>query len=122
MADIKDRAHRRRARHKRVRRRITGTTEIPRLALFKSSQHTYVQLIDDSKGHTLASASTLNPEFRKEHGSLKPSEAAEKLGGLIAERAKAAGLSKVVFDRGGFPYRGRIQKLADAARAGGLEF
>lgn len=122
MADIKNRKLLRVARHKRVRRKLSGTPECPRLAVFKSAKHTYAQVIDDAAGNTLASVSTVSKDVRDELKGLKPVEAAEKLGAAIAERAKSKGIAKVVFDRGGFPYRGRVKALAEAARAGGLEF
>ncbi len=122
MADIKNRKKLRVARHERVRRKISGSAEAPRLAVFKSSKHTYVQVIDDVTGTTLASASTVSKTLRDELKGMKPSEAAERIGGAIAEDVKAKGITKVVFDRGGFPYRGRVKALAEAARAAGLDF
>jgi large subunit ribosomal protein L18 len=112
----------RRRRHYRLRRRVSGTVERPRLAVFRSLKHIYAQIIDDSKGVTLASASTMDGDVK---GSLKTGgdlEAAKAVGKLVAERGKANGVSKVVFDRGGFAYHGRIASLADAAREAGLEF
>lgn len=122
MARIKDRKTRRVARHKRVRRRLTGTAERPRLAVFKSAKHIYAQVIDDGKGATLAAASTLGKSFIEANKGIKPVEAAAKVGELLGSRAKEKGLTQVVFDRGGFPYKGRVKALADAARAAGLEF
>jgi large subunit ribosomal protein L18 len=122
MGDITNRRAARVLRHKRVRRRISGTEQVPRLAVFKSSRHTYCQVIDDIRGHTLASVCTLTKGARDEFKGMKPVEVAKKLGALIAERAKEKGISRVVFDRGGFPYRGRVKALAEAARAGGLDF
>lgn len=122
MADIKNRKELRVARHQRVRRKLSGTAECPRLAVFKSSKHTYAQVIDDTAGHTLAAVSTVSKGVRDELKGMKPLAAAEKLGAAIAEQAKSKGIAKVVFDRGGFPYRGRVKALAEAARAGGLEF
>ncbi|MBJ6361047.1 50S ribosomal protein L18 [Paenibacillus sp. GCM10012307] len=108
-------------RHLRVRKKINGTVERPRLSVFRSSKHVYVQLIDDVNGVTLAAASTQDKELKDlANGGNK--EAARKVGTLIAERAKAKGVTKVVFDRGGYLYHGRIQELADAAREAGLEF
>jgi large subunit ribosomal protein L18 len=114
------RATARARRQFRVRKRIQGTTERPRLAVFRSSKHIVVQVIDDSRGHTLAAASTVEPDVRGVDGT--KSDRSVKVGQLIAQRAKEAGVSTVVFDRGGFQYSGRIAKLADAAREGGLEF
>ena len=106
-------------RHKRVRAKISGTAARPRLCVFRSLQHIYAQLIDDTKSTTLATASSLEKDFGSYGGN---KEAAEKIGKLIAERAKDLGITKVVFDRGGNVYHGRVQALADGARAGGLEF
>jgi large subunit ribosomal protein L18 len=109
-------------RHLRVRKKINGTAERPRLSVFRSSKHIYAQLIDDEKGITLASASTLDKELRGKIANGGSVEAARQVGELIAKRAKEKGVAKVVFDRGGYLYHGRIQALADAAREGGLEF
>ena len=106
-------------RHKRVRAKISGTAARPRLCVFRSLQHIYAQLIDDTKGTTLAAASSLEKEFDSYGGN---KEAAEKIGKLIAERAKDLGITQVVFDRGGNVYHGRVQALAEGARAGGLQF
>lgn len=110
----------RRRRHNRVRKRVTGTAARPRLAVFRSAKHISAQIIDDVSGKTLASASTLEKSLRSGNGGNK--NAAESIGKLIGERAKAAGVTTVVFDRGGFLYHGRVATLADAARAAGLEF
>ncbi|MBL7257053.1 50S ribosomal protein L18 [Actinoplanes sp. LDG1-01] len=107
-------------RHFRVRRNLRGTAERPRLVVTRSTRHITAQIIDDLKGHTLASASTLDASLRGGEGD--KSALAGKVGSLLAERAKAAGVSKVVFDRGGNKYAGRIAALADAAREAGLEF
>ena len=107
-------------RHRRVRKKVRGTTERPRLAVFRSNNHMTAQVIDDVAGRTIAAASTTEKDLRS--GTTGNKDAAKKIGGLIAERAKAAGVSKVVFDRGGFMYHGRIAAVADAAREGGLEF
>jgi large subunit ribosomal protein L18 len=107
-------------RHVRVRKRVTGTTERPRLAVFRSNKHIYAQVIDDRSGRTVAAASTVESEARG--GATSNKTAATAVGKLLAERAKAAGVTKVVFDRGGFLYHGRIAALADAAREAGLEF
>ncbi|ULL13399.1 50S ribosomal protein L18 [Paenibacillus sp. H1-7] len=109
-------------RHLRVRKKIQGTTERPRLNIFRSSKHMYAQLIDDVKGVTIASASTQDKELKDSIGNGGNVEAARKVGALIAERAKNNGVVQVVFDRGGYLYHGRVQALADAAREAGLEF
>ncbi|GBF77049.1 50S ribosomal protein L18 [Paenibacillus sp. 598K] len=108
-------------RHLRVRKKIKGTTERPRLSVFRSAKHIYVQLIDDVQGVTLATASTQDKELKSitSGGNV---EAAKQVGQLVADRAKAKGVTRVVFDRGGYLYHGRIQALADAAREAGLEF
>jgi large subunit ribosomal protein L18 len=108
-------------RHRRVRKKIHGTAARPRLAVFRSNKHLSVQVIDDDAGVTLAAASTNEAELRSS-GSGASVEAAGRVGQLIAERAKAAGVDKVVFDRGGFAYHGRIAAVASAAREAGLEF
>ena len=107
-------------RHARLRKKVTGTPERPRLAVKRSARHLVVQLIDDRAGHTLASASTMEADVRAMDGD-KKARAAE-VGRLVAARAREAGVTAVVFDRGGFDYHGRIAALADAAREGGLEF
>ncbi|MFC5700983.1 50S ribosomal protein L18 [Cohnella faecalis] len=109
-------------RHLRVRKKISGTTQRPRLNVFRSSKHIYVQLIDDIQGVTLASASTVDKELAGQVGNGGSVEAARKVGELIAKRAKDKGYENVVFDRGGYLYHGRIQALADAAREAGLQF
>jgi len=108
-------------RHRRVRKKIHGTAERPRLAVYRSNKHLSVQLIDDDSGRTIAAASSLEKDLRS-LGSGSTVAAAAKVGTLIAQRAKQAGVSKVVFDRGGFLYHGRIAAVADAAREAGLEF
>ncbi|MFI6273246.1 50S ribosomal protein L18 [Micromonospora zamorensis] len=107
-------------RHFRVRKNVSGTAERPRLVVTRSLRHMVAQVVDDSKGHTLASASSLDASLRGTEGD--KSALAGKVGALLAERAKAAGVSKVVFDRGGNRYAGRVAALADAAREAGLEF
>jgi large subunit ribosomal protein L18 len=107
-------------RHFRVRKNVRGSAERPRLVVTRSTRHISAQIVDDLKGHTLVSASTLDASLRGAEGD-KSAQAA-KVGALLAERAKAAGVSKVVFDRGGNQYAGRIAALADAAREAGLEF
>ena len=108
-------------RHRRVRKKVTGTAERPRLAVYRSNKHITVQLINDLDGHTVASASTVEPDQRK-LGTGSNVDAAKRIGTLVAERAKAAGVTKVVYDRGGFLYHGRVAAAADAAREAGLEF
>lgn len=108
-------------RHRRVRKKIHGTAQRPRLAVFRSNKHLTVQLIDDESGRTLASAASVEPAQRA-LGSGATVEAARRLGTLVAERAKAAGITTVVFDRGGFLYHGRVAAVAEAAREAGLEF
>lgn len=117
-----DRKAKRRRRHIRVRKRVFGTAERPRMAVYKSLKHIYVQIIDDEKGHTLVSASTLDKEVREQIKGLSKTEQAKLVGKIVAERALAKGIKKVVFDRGGFKYQGRVQALAEAAREAGLEF
>jgi large subunit ribosomal protein L18 len=109
-------------RHQRIRRNVHGTAERPRLNVFRSLQHIYVQVIDDDLGNTLVAASTVDPELRGKLDGLNKSQQAARVGQLLAQRATAKGLKLVVFDRGGYPYHGRIKALADGARAGGLEF
>ncbi|GAC1410700.1 MAG: 50S ribosomal protein L18 [Actinomycetota bacterium] len=104
-------------RHRRVRKRVAGSQERPRLAVFRSNRHIYAQVIDDLQGHTLAAASTLKLEVE---GDKKA--AARKVGAELAKRAKEAGVSKVVFDRGGNQYHGRVREVAEGAREAGLEF
>ena len=120
MINKKSRAEVRAKKHKRMRFSLSGTTEKPRLCVFRSNQHMYAQIIDDTKGNTLASASTLD----KEIGLKKTNdvEAAAAVGKAIGENAKKIGISKVVFDRGGYIYQGKVKALADAAREAGLEF
>jgi large subunit ribosomal protein L18 len=109
-------------RHARVRRKVQGTSERPRLNVYRSLEHIYAQVIDDTAGHTLASASTLDPAVREEVNGDRKVEAARRVGALLAERAVAAGVKTVVFDRGGYMFHGRVKALAEAAREGGLEF
>lgn len=114
----RDRAAVRNAVHRRIRRKVRGTTERPRLAIYRSLNHIYAQVIDDERGQTLASASTTEKDLRGGTGGNV--EAAERIGRTIAERAIAAGVSSVVFDRGGYLYHGRVKALTDAAREAGL--
>lgn len=115
-----DRKKERKQRHQRIRRQITGTQERPRLSLFKSHKHMFVQVIDDTAGHTVASVSSQEKEL-KSAGSANMT-LAKKVGAMVAQRATAKGVKKVVFDRGGFRYHGAVKALADAARESGLEF
>jgi large subunit ribosomal protein L18 len=110
------------ARHNRVRRKVSGTSERPRLAVFRSNQHIYAQLIDDIGQQTLAAASTVEPDIKGKVESGATCAASEEVGKLIAQRAIKKGIESVVFDRGGNLYHGRVKALADAARAAGLEF
>ena len=105
-------------RRRRVRARVTGTTQRPRLSVYRSNRGVFAQLIDDSKSHTVAAVNWIEPELRK----LTASEQAKRAGELLAERAKAAGVETCVFDRGGYQYHGRVQALAEGAREGGLVF
>lgn len=109
-------------RHRRVRKNIWGTPDRPRLNVFRSSSEIYVQIIDDFQGHTLASASSIDAELRPEMKGLSNMEQAQKVGQAIAKRAKEAGITQVVFDRGGYKYIGRVKAMAEAAREGGLDF
>jgi large subunit ribosomal protein L18 len=110
-------------RHGRVRKKVHGVEQRPRLAVFRSNRHISAQLIDDRTGHTIVAASTYEPDVRSALGNSTGNAAAgAKVGTLLAERAKAAGVTAVVFDRGGFLYHGRVAAVADAAREGGLEF
>lgn len=112
----------RKQRHLRVRKKIVGSQERPRLNVFRSANHIYAQIIDDSNDHTLVSASSLDQEFKATGNYGGNKEAAKAVGRMVAERAKQAGISTVVFDRGGFIYHGRVKELAEAAREAGLEF
>ena len=110
----------RQARHTRVRKTVSGTTDVPRLNVFRSNSNIFAQIIDDTKGVTLVSASSIDKDLKLENGG--NIEAAVKVGELIAKRAKKAKIKNVVFDRGGYLYHGRVKALAEAARANGLEF
>lgn len=112
----------RKRRHERIRRHLHGTADRPRLNVFRSLDHIYVQVIDDDMGNTLVAASTVDPELRDQLNGLNKSQQATRVGQLVARRALDKGLKKVVFDRGGYPYHGRVKALADGAREGGLEF
>lgn len=109
-------------RHRRIRGKVNGSPERPRLAVFRSNEHIYAQVIDDTKHHTLVSASTLEPELKSSLASGANREASAQVGKLLAQRSLEKGITKVVFDRGGNLYHGRIQALADAAREAGLDF
>ncbi|HYQ78594.1 MAG TPA: 50S ribosomal protein L18 [Solirubrobacterales bacterium] len=109
---------RRLKRRRRVRARVVGTTERPRLSVYRSNRGVFAQLVDDSKGHTVAAVNWIEPELRK----LNATEQAKKAGELLAERAKSAGVEACVFDRGGYQYHGRVKALAEGAREGGLAF
>jgi large subunit ribosomal protein L18 len=111
-----------RRRHRRVRRKVNGSAERPRLAIFRSNEHIYAQVIDDNQQHTLAAASTLEPDMRSDLKSGATCDASAAVGKLIAQRAIAKGITQVVFDRGGNLYHGRIKALAEAAREAGLDF
>ena len=109
-------------RHHRVRRYINGTADRPRLNVFRSDQEIYAQVIDDKEGHTLVSASSIDHDLREKITGKTKTEQAQMVGQLVAERAKNKGITKVVFDRGGYQYIGRVKALADGARQAGLEF
>lgn len=113
---------RRLARHGRVRRKIHGTAHRPRLAIFRSLNHIYAQIIDDTKGETLIAASSLDSDVRSEVTGKRKTEVSTLVGNLVASRAKDKGVKAVVFDRGGYQYQGRVKALADGARKGGLIF
>ncbi len=112
----------RQRRHERVRKHVSGTSDRPRLCVFRSLRHIQAQVIDDTQGHTLAAASTLDAEVRGQLGGKDKSAQAGAVGEAIAKRALEAGVKQVVFDRGGYKYHGRVKSLADAARKAGLEF
>ncbi|ACM23185.1 MULTISPECIES: 50S ribosomal protein L18 [Thermotoga] len=122
MIKKESRNERRIRRHRRVRKKVFGTPERPRLCVFRSNKHIYAQIIDDTIGHTLVSASTLDPELREKLQKTWNIEAAKEVGLLIGKRAIEKGIKKVVFDRGGYKYHGRVKALADGAREAGLEF
>ena len=109
-------------RHKRVRKHVVGTPERPRLNVFRSAHHIYAQVVDDSKGHTLVSASTVDRDVKAQLKGLAKAEQAKVVGKVLAERALDQGIKQVVFDRGGYKYHGRVKALADAARESGLVF
>ncbi|ACK64340.1 ribosomal protein L18 [Rippkaea orientalis PCC 8801] len=109
-------------RHRRIRKKVNGTPNCPRLAVFRSNLHIYAQIIDDVGQHTIAAASTVEPDLKKSLSSGSTCEASAAVGKLVAERALAQGIEQVVFDRGGNLYHGRVKALADAAREAGLQF
>ncbi|MEY8234436.1 50S ribosomal protein L18 [Lachnospiraceae bacterium 66-29] len=122
MVSKKSRSEVRMKKHRRMRNRFSGTAERPRLAVFRSNNHMYVQIIDDTVGNTLVSASTLQKDVKAELEKTNNVEAAAHLGTVIAKKALEKGITTVVFDRGGFIYQGKIKALADAAREAGLDF
>ena len=122
MVSKKSRSEVRIKKHMKLRNRFSGTPECPRLAVFRSNNHMYAQIIDDTVGNTLVSASTLEKEVKAELDKTNNMDAAEKLGTIIAKKALDKGITKVVFDRGGFIYQGKVKALADAAREAGLDF
>lgn len=119
---MRDKVELRERRRKRIRKKVFGTPQRPRLCVFRSLNHIYAQIIDDTKGHTLVAASTLDKELRQLPGHKGNKEFAKKVGELIAERALKLGITKVVFDRAGYKYHGCVKALADAARQKGLQF
>ena len=122
MVSKTNRSEVRKNKHRRIRSRLSGTPEQPRLAVFRSNNHMYAQIIDDTVGKTLVSASTLDKEVKAELEKTNNVEAAAAVGTVVAKRALEKGIKTVVFDRGGFIYQGKVQALADAAREAGLEF
>ncbi len=122
MISKKSRSDVREKKHKKIRNRFSGTPERPRLSVFRSNSHMYAQIIDDTKGHTLAAASTNEKDVKAALKNTDDTEAAAYVGKLIGQRAVEKGIKSVVFDRGGFVYHGKVQALADAAREAGLEF
>ena len=122
MASVLAKREARLRRHRRVRQVVRGTAECPRLSVFKSARHIYVQIINDEDGRTLVAASTLSKELPKPGERVKKTEMAKAVGMLVAEKALASGIQAVVFDRGGYPFHGRVEALATAARDRGLKF
>jgi large subunit ribosomal protein L18 len=122
MDKAKEKRLARQRRHARVRQRVYGTSERPRLSVFRSLNHIHAQVIDDTQGRTLVAASTLDAEVRAQLGDKNKTAQSAVVGDLLAQRALAAGIKHVVFDRGGYLYHGRVKALADAARKGGLDF
>ncbi|MBD5092305.1 MAG: 50S ribosomal protein L18 [Clostridiales bacterium] len=122
MITKKDKNQDRIIRHARVRKKVSGTAERPRLSVYRSTNHIYAQIIDDVKGNTLCSASTMSKEVAAEIAKATKTEASKIVGAAVAKKALALGIKQVVFDRGGYLYTGRVQALADGAREAGLEF
>ena len=122
MVNKKSKSVIRQTKHRRLRNTLAGTAERPRLAVFRSNNHMYVQVIDDTCGNTLVSASTLDADVKADLAKTNNLEAASKLGTVIAKKAQEKGIKEVVFDRGGYIYAGKVAALADAAREAGLEF
>ena len=122
MARARTRSGRRLVRHARVRRKVVGTAERPRLAVFRSLGHIYAQIIDDARGETLVAGSSLDGEIRAGKNGKSKTDVAKLVGGVVGKRASEAGITAVVFDRGGYKYHGRVKALADGAREGGLVF
>ena len=122
MPTEKNPRHLRLARHQRVRKKVYGTPERPRLCVFRSLKAIYAQVVDDAQGHTIAAASSLEPEIKSSGSGLSKTEVSKIVGKAIADRTKSAGASSVVFDRGGYLYHGRVKALAEAAREEGLVF
>lgn len=122
MARARTRSGRRLVRHTRVRRKVVGTAERPRLAVFRSLGHIYAQIIDDARGETLVAGSSLDGEIRAGRNGKSKTDVAKLVGGVVGKRASEAGITAVVFDRGGYKYHGRVKALADGAREGGLVF
>lgn len=123
MGELKlDKTDARRRRHLRVRRKVTGVPDRPRLCVYRSLKHIYAQLVDDTSGRVLVSASSLSPEAKKNGASGKNVVAARVVGQVLAEKAKTAGIERIVFDRGGYLYHGRVKALAEGAREKGLKF
>jgi large subunit ribosomal protein L18 len=122
MDKVKEKRLARQRRHKRVRTRVLGTPERPRLNVFRSLKHIHAQIIDDTRGHTLVAASTLDSEIRPQVAGKAKIDQAEVVGTVLGQRAQAAGIDQLVFDRGGYRYHGRVKALADAVRKSGVDF
>jgi large subunit ribosomal protein L18 len=122
MSKMNPRMSMRLKRKSRIRKNLSGSTARPRLTVFRSARHIYAQIVDDQQGVTLVAAGTLSPEIRDKLGSLKKQDAAKEVGKLLADKAKSKGIDKVVFDRNGFLYHGRIKSLAESCREHGLVF
>jgi large subunit ribosomal protein L18 len=122
MVDVRQKKEARERRHARVRKQVLGTAERPRLNVYRSLNHIYAQVIDDTQGSTLAAASTVDREIKDQLAELNKSQQAELVGEVVARRAIEKGITRVVFDRGGYAYHGRVLQLAEGARKGGLDF